>query len=60
MKYPYPHKHVRLVHGGMATVDKNCPQETIDALNALAEVVYHMEFPIKNSQNENKTTIPPR
>lgn len=40
-KYPYPHKHIPLPRGGWATVDPNCSKETIDALMALAEKVYH-------------------
>ena len=34
-------KRIKLIHGGTATVDVNCPQEVIDALNGLAEFAFN-------------------
>jgi hypothetical protein len=33
-------KRIKLTHGGTATVDENCPQEIIDALNGLSKMAF--------------------
>lgn len=47
IEYPYPHKHVLLAHGAIASVSEDCTQETIDALNEMARIAYHMKIPEK-------------
>lgn len=36
-------KRIKLNHGAMATVDENCPQETIDTLNEIVDKAYDMD-----------------
>ena len=33
-------KRIKLIHGGTATVDENCPQEIIDVLNGISKTAF--------------------